>query len=67
MQGSSIAIDVKRQTREQVAKFGERFYRNQRRAECELRTLWAQHPSRKGIDFAVGLAIDAVAVTVLAP
>jgi len=33
MQGSSIAIGVKRQTREQVAKFKESVYRNQWRAE----------------------------------
>src|SRR5215467_8588823 len=63
-QESSIAIGGKRQTREQVAQFQDGLYRNQRRAEGELRALRTYHPTRNGIDFAVYVAIDAFAVTV---
>ena len=55
------------QMREQIVKFTERFSRNERRAEQELRTLRTQHPTRDGIDFAVRLAIDTLAGAVFSP
>jgi hypothetical protein len=63
-QGRSIAIGGKRQNREQVAQFKDRFYRNQRRAERELRALRTHHPTWNRIDPVVHVTIDAFAVTV---